>query len=197
MVRDLASAVAFAERCGVFPNVHPALLRVSARELVLEIGAAPDARFVPPEGSRCPAWSIGCVLHQLITGRAPVTARDAEAGTEMLAVVRCLGAPTMSESRALGIQPVSSVRPRARVRGASAAERLVLRSTLAWDPARRMVCTERGLVSALERVPESEEDDEAKPWCDGGDDDDDDDDDDALSQAETPPPSAGLAGPSC
>ena len=76
-------------------------------------------------------------------------------GTEARAIVRCLGAPTMSESRALGIPVAQSTRTRARVSGATETERLILRSTLAWVPSERMICTTRGLVSSMPTLHES------------------------------------------
>ena len=152
MTRDLSSAVAFCALRGVKLAVHPVLIRVSAHGLVCEIGDAPDSRFDPPERTGDAAWAIGCVLHKMITGRAPVTLHDLASDREMVAIVRCLGAPTMSESLALGIPPPNSARRRATVRGASLPERALLRSTLAWDPERRMVCGPRGLVSALGTV---------------------------------------------
>ena len=151
IARDLASAVAFGALRGVALVVHPALIRLSAHGVVCYVGDAPDARFDPPETVCSAAWSIGCVLHKLITGSAPVASNDAD---RMRAIVRCLGAPTLAESHALCLPHHESARRRARVRGASFAERILLRSTLAWDPARRLVCTTRGLESALGRVSE-------------------------------------------
>jgi hypothetical protein len=154
MTRDLASAVAFCARHDVDLVVHPALIHATAHGIVCAIGDPPDARFDPPERGYSAAWSIGCVLHKLITGRAPVTKHDAGARREMCAIARCLGAPTLAESLALGLPMHESARRRARVSGATAGERVVLRSTLAWDPVDRMVCTASGLASALEMVPE-------------------------------------------
>jgi hypothetical protein len=121
--------------------------------IVIDIGDAPDTRFEPPEGGYSPSWSIGCVLHQMITGRAPVTLLDVENQTETRALVRCLGAPTLSDSLALGIPtPARKARydriSRRKVPGASFAENIILSETLTWDPARRMRCTSAGLVSA-------------------------------------------------
>jgi hypothetical protein len=152
IIRDIASAVSFCERAGVKLVVHPLLIHVSSSVVVCYVADAPDTRFDPPEGDYCPAWSIGCMLHKMITGRAPVTTRDVAEHREMRALVRCLGTPTLSESHALGIPPQERARARAKVPGASLAERMVLRATLAWDPARRMACVARGLVSALDTV---------------------------------------------
>ena len=161
ITRDIAVAVAFGDMHGVRLVVHPALILLTSHGVVCEVGEAPDARFCPPEQgltrglTREAPWAIGCVLHKLVTGRAPVTIRDAERGTEARAIVRCLGAPTMSESRALGIPVTQSTRTRARVRGATETERLILRSTLAWVPSARMICTTRGLVSSMPTLHES------------------------------------------
>lgn len=107
VTRDLASAVLFCAHAGVKLVVHPSLIHISQRGVVCYVGDAPDARFDPPEREYCPAWSIGCVLHKMITGRAPVTKLDVAAHREMRALVRCLGTPTLSESHALGI-PIHS-----------------------------------------------------------------------------------------
>jgi hypothetical protein len=160
ITRGLAAAVAFGDMHGVVLHVHPDLILFAAHGVVCEVDEAPDARFCPPCASPKPgpaaAWAIGCVLHMLITGRAPVSSRDAERGTHGRAIVRCLGTPTISESRALGIPVMTNQRPRARVRGSTETERLILRSTLAWDPSARMICTTRGLVSSLRTHHEEE-----------------------------------------
>jgi len=164
ITRDLASAVSFCEKTGVKLVVHPLLVHMSASGIVCCVGDAPDARFDPPEGEYSPAWSIGCMLHKMITGRAPVTTRDVAEHREMRALVRCLGTPTLSESHALGIPPQESARARAKVPGASLGERMVLRATLAWDPARRMACVARGLVSALDTIRDGDPDAAAPPF---------------------------------
>jgi hypothetical protein len=71
ITRDLASAVSFCESAGVKLVVHPPLLHMSASCIVCCFGDAPDARFDPPEGEYSPAWSIGCMLHKMITGAPP------------------------------------------------------------------------------------------------------------------------------
>ena len=152
VTRDLASAVSFCAHAGVKLVVHPSLIRISQRGVVCHVGDAPDTRFDPPEREYSPAWSIGCVLHKMITGSAPVTTRDLAAHREMRAIVRCLGTPTLSESHALGIPIQATERARAKVPGASLAERILLRATIAWDPARRMACAGGGLVSSLDTV---------------------------------------------
>jgi hypothetical protein len=153
ITRGIAAAVAFGEMHGVAISVHPALIMLAVHGVVCEVGEAPDARFCPPCARPNPgpaaSWAIGCVLHKLITGRAPVAVSDVANGTHARAIVRCLGAPTISESRALGIPVMTSQRTRARVRGSTETERLILRSTLAWDPSARMICTTRGLVSSM------------------------------------------------
>jgi hypothetical protein len=162
VVRGLSCAVSFCADQKIDLVVHAQLIHVTPRGVVIDIGDAPDTRFEPPEGGYSPSWSIGCVLHKMITGRAPVTLLDVEIGGEMRALVRCLGAPTLSELLAFGVQaPDRQCRyPRRAVRGARFAERIVLRKTLAWDPARRMLCTASGLVSATAPI---EEEDEADP----------------------------------
>ena len=165
ITRALASAVSFCESQCVDLVVHPALIHVTARGIVCDIGCAPDTRLEPPEGGYSPAWSIGCVLHKMITGRAPVTPLDVENRTEMRALVRCLGAPTLSDSVALGIPVRDRARrseSRAKVPGASVAELIILRETLAWDPARRLVCGAGGLVVALDMIPEGYVDDDER-----------------------------------
>ena len=89
----------------------------------------------------------------MITGRAPVTLLDVENRAEIRALVRCLGAPTLSDSLALGIPALDRKARydrvlRRKVRGASFAENIILSETLTWDPVRRMRCTSAGLVSA-------------------------------------------------
>ena len=164
VTRDLASAVSFCAHAGVKLVVHPSLIRISQRGVACYVGDAPDARFDPPEGEYSPAWSIGCVLHKMITGSAPVTTRDLAAHREMRALVRCLGTPTLSESHALGIPTQATERARAKVPGASLAERILLRATLAWDPARRMACVARGLVSALDTIRDGDPDAPTPPF---------------------------------
>jgi hypothetical protein len=153
ITRGIAAAVAFGDARGIALAVHPSLILFAAHGVVCEVGDAPDARFFPPCANPKPgpaaSWAIGCVLHMLITGRAPVAVRDVESGTHGRAIVRCLGTPTISESRALGIPVMTNQRARARVRGSTETERLILRSTLAWDPSARMICTTRGLVSSI------------------------------------------------
>jgi len=162
VVRGLSCAVSFCADQKIDLVVHAQLIHVTPRGVVIDIADAPDTRFEPPEGGYSPSWSIGCVLHKMITGRAPVTLLDVEIGEEMRALVRCLGAPTLSELLAFGVQaPDRQCRSTRRaVRGARFAERIVLRETLAWDPTRRMLCTAGGLVSATARI---EEEDEADP----------------------------------
>jgi hypothetical protein len=153
VIRDLASAVSFCESHLVNLVLHAQMIHMTPRGVVIDIGNAPDTRFEPPEGGYSPSWSIGCVLHKMITGRAPVTLLDVEKHTETRALVRCLGAPTLSDSLALGIpapdRKASYDRAlRRKVPGASFAENIILSETLTWDPARRMKCTSAGLVSA-------------------------------------------------
>ena len=153
VIRDLASAVSFCESHLVNLVLHAQMIHMTPRGVVIDIGNAPDTRFEPPEGGYSPSWSIGCVLHKMITGRAPVTLLDVEKHTETRALVRCLGAPTLSDSLALGI-PAQDRKARydralrRKVPGASFAENIILSETLTWDPARRMKCTSAGLVSA-------------------------------------------------
>ena len=104
------------------------------------------------------------MLHKMITGRAPVTTRDVAEHREMRAIVRCLGTPTLSESHAIGIPAQERVRARAKVPGASLGERIMLRATLAWDPARRMACVARGLVSALDTIRDGDPDAPTPPF---------------------------------
>jgi hypothetical protein len=152
VTRDLASAVSFCESHLLNLVLHAQMIHITPRGVVIDIGKAPDTRFEPPEGGYSPAWSIGCVLHKMITGRAPVTLLDVEKHTETLALVRCLGAPTLSDSLALGIPALDRKAHydralRRKVPGASFAENIILSETLTWDPARRMRCTSAGLVS--------------------------------------------------
>jgi len=159
VTRDLASAVSFCESQRFELVLHACLIHMKQRGVVIDIGDAPDKRFEPPEGGYSPSWSIGCVLHKMITGRAPATLLDVENRKEMQALVRCLGAPSLSDSLAFGIpaldRPARFSRPK-KVSGACFAERIVLRETLAWDPASRMRCTARGLVSAMDTIREED-----------------------------------------
>ena len=164
ITHDLASAVSFCESAGVKLVVHPLLVHMSSSGIVCYVADAPDARFDPPEGEYSPAWSIGCMLHKMITGRAPVTTRDVAEHREMRAIVRCLGTPTLSESHALGIPAQERARARAKVPGASLGERMMLRATLAWDPARRMACVASGLVSALDTIRDGDPDAPTPPF---------------------------------
>ena len=154
VTRDLASAVSFCASRSFDLAVHPDMIHVTARGVVVHIADAPDTGFEPPEGGYSPSWSIGCVLYKMITGRAPVTLLDVDNHTEMRALVRCLGAPTLSEALALCIPALDRPQRRAKVPGASFAERIVLRETLAWDQARRMKCTAYGLVCSMDRIHE-------------------------------------------
>jgi hypothetical protein len=153
VTRYLASAVTFCTSRSFDLVLHAHMIHITPRGVVIDIGNAPDTRFEPPEGGYSPSWSIGCVLHTMITGRAPVTLLDVENQTETLALVRCLGAPTLSDSLALGI-PAEDRKARydralrRKVPGASFAENIILSETLTWDPVRRMRCTSAGLVSA-------------------------------------------------
>ena len=153
VTRDLASAVSFCASRSFDLVLHAHMIHITPRGVVIDIGNAPDTRFEPPEGGYSPSWSIGCVLHKMITGRAPVTLLDVENQTETRALVRCLGAPTLSDSLALGIPALDRKARydralRRKVLGASFAENIILSETLTWDPARRMRCTSAGLVSA-------------------------------------------------
>lgn len=153
VTRDLASAVSFCASRSFDLVLHAHMIHITPRGVVIDIGNAPDTRFEPPEGGYSPSWSIGCVLHTMITGRAPVTLLDVENHTETRALVRCLGAPTLSDSLALGIPALDRKARydralRRKVPGASFAENIILSETLTWDPARRMRCTSAGLVSA-------------------------------------------------
>ena len=161
VIRDIASAVSFCASQRLELVLHANIIHVRPRGVVIDIADAPDSRFEPPEGGYSPSWSIGCVLHKMITGSAPVTLLDVANNTVIRALVRCLGAPTMSDSLSLGIPAMRREDrwPRRRVRGACFAERIVLRDTLAWDPARRMQCTAGGLVSAMHGIPEEDEED--------------------------------------
>ncbi|NDC41536.1 MAG: hypothetical protein EBZ77_08305 [Chitinophagia bacterium] len=167
VTRDLAAAVSFCASRSFDLVLHAHIIHITPRGVVIDIGNAPDTRFEPPEGGYSPSWSIGCVLHKMITGRAPVTLLDVENHTETLALVRCLGAPTLSDSLALGI-PVPDRKARydrisrRKVPGASFAENIILSETLAWDPVRRMRCTSAGLVSAtsIDIIEEVEEGDD-------------------------------------
>jgi hypothetical protein len=167
VTRDLASAVAFCASRSFHLVLHAHMIHITPRGVAIDIGNAPDTRFEPPEGGYSPSWSIGCVLHKMITGRAPVTLLDVEKHTETRALVRCLGAPTLSDSLALGI-PAQDRKARydralrRKVPGASFAENIILSETLTWDPARRMMCTPAGLVSAtsIDMIEEVEEGDD-------------------------------------
>lgn len=153
VTRDLASAVSFCASHSFDLDLHADMIHITPRGVVIDIGNAPDTQFMPPEGGYSPSWSIGCVLHKMITGRAPVTLLDVENQTETRALVRCLGAPTLSDSLALGIPALDRKArydrvSRRKVPGASFAENIILSETLTWDPVRRMRCTSSGLVSA-------------------------------------------------
>jgi hypothetical protein len=153
VTRDLASAVSFCESHRFDLVLHAHMIHITPRGVVIDIGNAPDTQFMPPEGGYSPSWSIGCVLHKMITGRAPETLLDVENQTETRALVRCLGAPTLSDSLALGIPALDRKArydrvSRRKVPGASFAENIILSETLTWDPVRRMRCTSSGLVSA-------------------------------------------------
>jgi hypothetical protein len=139
VTRDLASSVSFCESHLFDLVLHAHMIHITPRGVVIDIGNAPDTRFEPPEGGYSPSWSIGCVLHKMITGRAPVTLLDVENHTETLALVRCLGAPTLSDSLALGIPALDRKARydralRRKVPGASFAENIILSETLTWDP---------------------------------------------------------------
>ena len=153
VTRDLASSVSFCESHLFHLVLHAQMIHMTPRGVVTDIGNAPDTRFEPPEGGYSPSWSIGCVLHKMITGRAPVTLLDVENQTETRALVRCLGAPTLSDSLALGIPALDRKARydralRRKVSGASFAENIILSETLTWTPVHRMRCTSAGLVSA-------------------------------------------------
>jgi hypothetical protein len=154
-VHGLAAAVAHGAARGVVLHVHAALVSVRRGHGTLYVGVAPDARFDAPEGA-CASWALGCVLYALITGEPLVPPRARTDLQRMREVMRYVGAPTLSECAALGLPVELSERRRARwrVRGARACELYVLASTLAYEPARRMRCTARGLVSALAPVYE-------------------------------------------
>jgi hypothetical protein len=151
IVAELSAAVYHARALGVVAAVHPTLVALTPAGAVLIIGAAPDARFEPPEGRPCASWALGCVLLKLITGRPPVHAGSRDASRD---IARCIGAPSLAECHELGVRCASS-RPRRAVRGATLAERRVLVATLTWDP-RRLLPTPRGLAALVETIAEGE-----------------------------------------
>jgi hypothetical protein len=154
IVMQLASVVAFCRATFVPAEVHAALIGVSSRGTVsLSVGMpAPDTRYVAPEG-QCASWAIGAILYLLVTGKPLVYESDLSPKRRIRRIARCVGTPNWRECAALGIHFPSIVVVRARVRGATRAERAVLESTLAWVAADRMLLTTRGLV-CLPTIPE-------------------------------------------
>ncbi len=149
-VRGLAAAVAHGAERGVVLAVHAALVSVRRGRATLYVGVAPDARFDAPEGA-CASWALGCVLYALITGEPLVPPR---ANTEQARVAR--GDAVRRRADALRVRGARAAR-RAQRAPARACELYVLASTLAYEPARWMRCTARGLVSALAPVYEQAE----------------------------------------
>ena len=84
---------------------------------------------------------------ELISGKPVISAADEYPLSRALqAVIRCVGTPNWRECAALGIRAPTFVVKRATFR-CSSVERKILRGTLAWVRADRMVVTLCGLCT--------------------------------------------------
>jgi hypothetical protein len=172
ITNGLASAVAHCRALGAPVAVHASFVRVAPNGgVVLGVdGESPDNRFCSPTGAECVFWGIGSVLHELITGRAPVPFACTP-HERVTFIAKCIGTPDLGEYARLGIdysllrgpkRPGSAserashapTRTRRRVKNATPCETRVMRAALAWLPSTELECTSQGLRFVVEAIAE-------------------------------------------
>jgi len=140
--------------------IHPKYVKISNSGVIL-YGVSeqhPDDRFLPPEYPCCDyrvtSWAIGCVLHKMITGNAPVPI-----GFEKFqSIVKCLGVPTIKECELLKLPYSLAFKKRRRrpIHHSSYKEMTVLTKCLSWNPNSYMICIDKGLAYKIETIHEVE-----------------------------------------
>ena len=151
IVAQLCEVHAFCESVFVEFMVHADSVRVTTSGGVrCYVGPGRrSSRYLAPEGAPCASWAIGAILVELVSGKPVVSAADEYPLSRALdAVVRCVGTPNWRECAALGIRMPAVVVQRAALRGASRVERKLLKGTLSWVRADRMIVTSRGLCTS-------------------------------------------------
>ena len=161
IIGQIASAQNHCSKLFVTLIIHPKYVKISNSGIVLfGVGKEdPDDRFSPAELYCCKdrksSWAIGCVLHKMLMGYAPVQNN----AKKFESIARCLGAPTITECDSLKIPYSFSLKKRLprHFSCATSKERKIIKKCLSWNPDSYMICTDKGLVEKIDTVYESEE----------------------------------------
>ena len=161
IIGQIASAQNHCSKLFVTLIIHQKYIKISNSGIVLfGVGKEdPDDRFSPAElyccKDRISSWAIGCVLHKMLIGYAPVQNN----AKKIESIARCLGAPTITECDALKLPyslSLKKILPR-HFSCATSKERKIIKKCLSWNPDSYMICTDKGLVEKIDTVYESEE----------------------------------------
>jgi len=166
IIGQIASAQNHCSKLFVTLIIHPKYLKISNSGIVLfGVGKEdPDDRFLPAElyccedrtrENRRSSWAIGCVLHKMLMGYAPV----ANNAKRFESIAKCLGSPTITECDALKLPYSLSLKKRLprHFSCATSKERKIIKKCLSWNPDSYMICTNKGLVEKIDTIYELEE----------------------------------------
>jgi hypothetical protein len=166
IIGQIASAQNHCSKLFVTLIIHPKYLKISNSGIVL-LGVGkkdPDDRFLPAElyccedrtrENRTSSWAIGCVLHKMLMGYAPVENN----AKRFESIAKCLGSPTITECDALKLPYSLSLKKRLprHFSCATSKERKIIKKCLSWNPDSYMICTNKGLVEKIDTIYELEE----------------------------------------
>lgn len=158
IIGQIASAQNYCSKLHVTLIIHPKYLKISNSGIVLfGVGKEdPDDRFLPVElfgcEDRISSWAIGCVLHKMLMGYAPVPNK----AKRFESIVKCLGVPTITECDTLNLPYSLSLKKRLprHFSRATCKERKILKKCLSWNPDSYMICTDKGLAEKIETIHE-------------------------------------------